>query len=107
MPSTWKKTNTILIPKPKNWHKNVDVTRPIVLIEIARKLFTKIMTNRIEQTCRRHNILRENNCSVLKGTLTHIFISILTNILDNTKTTPDKEAWLILQDIKKAYDSVD
>ena len=106
MPSAWKKTNTILIPKPKNWNKNIDITRPIVLIETARKLFTKILTNRLEVTYRRYNILRGNNCSVLKGMSTHVPINILTNILEDTKTASDKEAWLVLQDMRKVYDSV-
>src|SRR6266487_1629869 len=52
MPTAWKKTNTILIPKLKNWNKNIDITRPIVLIEIVRKLFTKIFTNRLKVVCR-------------------------------------------------------
>ena len=95
-----------MIPKPKNWNKNIDITRPIVLIETARKLFTKILTNRLEIVCRQHNILRGNNCSVLKEMSTHIPINILTNILEDAKTAPDKEAWLVLQDMRKAYDSV-
>src|SRR6266487_6127510 len=106
MPKAWKKTNTILILKLKNWHKNIDITRPIVLIKTARKIFTKILTNRLEHVCRHHDILKSNNCSILKGTSTYVPINILTNILDDTKTTPDKKAWLVLQDIKKTYDSV-
>src|SRR6266496_3170862 len=106
MPSAWKKTNTILIPKPKNWNKNIDITRPIVLIETARKLFTKILTNRLEVAYRQHNILRGNNCSVLKGTSTHILINILTNIIEDAQTSQAQEAWLVLQDMHKAYDSV-
>jgi len=87
-----KKTNTILILKSKNWHKNIDITKPIILIETARKIFTKILTNRLEHVCRQHNILKSNNCSILKGTLTHVLINILTNILNDAKTTPNKEA---------------
>ena len=82
MPKAWKKTNTILIPKPKNWHKNIDITRPIVLIETARKIFTKILTNRLERVCRQYDILKSNNCSVLKETSIYVPINILTNILD-------------------------
>src|SRR6266487_5788724 len=81
MPKVWKKTNTILISKPKNWHKNIDITRSIVLIETARKIFTKILTNRLECVCKQYNILKGNNCSILKGTSTHVPINILTNIL--------------------------
>src|SRR6185369_1949283 len=77
MPPAWKRANIILIPKPKNWNKNVDITRPITLIETARKIFTKIMTNRMEKICRTHNVLRGNNCSVLKDTSTHGPVTIL------------------------------
>jgi len=91
-----EKTNTVLIPKPKNWNKNIDITRPIVLIETARKLFTKILTNRLEIACRHHNILKGNNYLVLKETSTHVPINILTNILEDAKTASDKEAWLVL-----------
>src|SRR6266487_6219492 len=101
MPKAWKKTNTILILKPKNWHQNINITRPIVLIETARKIFTKILTNKLEHICRQHDILKGNNYSILKKISTHILINILTNILDNAKTIHDKKAWLVLQDMRK------
>src|SRR5947209_10545107 len=106
MPSSWKKTNTLLIPKPKYWNKDIDITRPIVLIETARKIFTKIMTNRLKRTCCEHQILKGNNCSVLKGTLTHVPINILTNIIEDARVSQTQETWLVLQDMHKAYDSV-
>src|SRR2546423_11369172 len=86
MPSAWKKANIILIPKPKNWNKNVDITRPITLIETARKIFTKVMTNRMEKICRTHNVLKGNNCSVLKGTSTHGPITTLTQLCEDAKS---------------------
>src|SRR5439155_3910542 len=71
MPPAWKRANIILISKPKNWNKNVDITHSITLIETARNIFTKIITNRMKKTSYIYNILRGNNCSVLKGTSTH------------------------------------
>src|SRR6266516_2826973 len=106
MPPAWKRANIILIPKLKNWNKNVDITRPITLIETARKIFTKVMTNRMEKICCAHNVLKGNNCSVLKDTSTHGPITILTQLCEDAKSSTNNEAWIILQDIKKAYDSV-
>src|SRR6266516_5124936 len=102
----WKRANIILNPKPKNWNKNVDVTSSITLIETARKIFTKVMTNRMEKICCTHNVLRGNNCSVLKDTSTHSPITILSQICEDAKSSANNEAWIILQDMKKAYDSV-
>ena len=92
MPPAWKRANIILIPKPKNWNKNVDVTRPITLIETARKIFTKVMINRMEKICRTHNVLRGNNCSVLKGTSTHGPATILSQICEDAKSSSNNEA---------------
>src|SRR2546423_11835182 len=64
------------------------------------------MTNRMEKICRTHNILRGNNSSVLKGTSTHGLITVLTQICEDAKSSTDNEAWIILQNMKKAYDSV-
>ena len=106
IPREWKQANIILIPKPKDWRMNVDITRPITLLETARKLFTKILTNRIESSTREHNTLRGNNCSVLKGTSTDVPIKTLLNLGADAKESLDKELWIVLQDMKKAYDSV-
>src|SRR5882762_2707477 len=106
MPTAWKKANIILIPKTQDWNKNVDKTRPITLIETLRKVYTKILTNRIESVCRLENILQDNNCSVLKGTSTHCPISIIKNLCEDARASKDKELWIVLQDMRKAYDSV-
>src|SRR2546430_17697326 len=85
---------------------DIDKTRPITLLKTLRKIFTKILTNRIEETCRKLDVLKDNNCSVLKGTSTHCPINIIKNVLEDVNTFRDGELWLVLQDIKKAYDSV-
>src|SRR2546421_8829362 len=85
---------------------DIDKTRSITLLETLRKIFTKILTNRIKEICRKLNVLKGNNCSVLKGTSTHCPINIIKNVLEDVNTSQDRELWLVLQDIKKAYDSV-
>jgi len=106
MPKEWRRANIIPIAKPKNWEKDITNTRPITLLETLRKIFTKIYTDRIEEACRRYNILKGNNCSVLKGTSTHGPIVTLRQILEQTNEEKGKQTWIVLQDMKKAYDSV-
>jgi len=86
IPDEWKKATVILIPKPKNWQGNVDITRPITLIETARKLLTRILTDRIATICHQNKILQGNNISVLKDTCTYIPIyTIINNIAEHAR----------------------
>ena len=105
IPTDWKKASIILIPKPKDWGGDITNTRPIALIESTRKIFTRILTNRISKTCQESNILQGANFSVLNNTSTTTPIHIINSIIEHAKAH-NKQAWLVLQDIKKAYDSV-
>ena len=57
-------------------------------------------------TSRKSIFPKGNNCSVLKGTSTHNPIITLQQISETATTEANKEAWIVLQDMKKAYDSV-
>lgn len=59
----WKQGIIYPIKKTMDWSKDLRLTRPITLIETARKITIKILTNRL---C---NILSTNN--VLKGKIMH------------------------------------
>jgi len=105
IPTDWKKSTIILIPKPKCWKGDINITRPITLIETARKLLTRILTDRISHKYDQHKILKGNNISVLKNTNTMVPIHTLNNILEHSREY-NKEVWITFQDMKKAYDSV-
>ena len=45
IPDDWMTGNIVLIPKPKEWEDNLKITRPITLLESARKIFMKIINN--------------------------------------------------------------
>ncbi|KAG9299065.1 hypothetical protein G9A89_020378 [Geosiphon pyriformis] len=49
-------------------------TCPIVLIETACKILSKILSDRISLACSSYNVLHDNNFSVLKGTTTQSLI---------------------------------
>ena len=85
IPNEWKKATIILIPKSKNWQGNVNITRPITLIETARKILTRILTDRIATVCHSKEILKGNNISVLKNTSTHVPIHTINNIAEHAR----------------------
>ncbi|KAG9297633.1 hypothetical protein G9A89_011148 [Geosiphon pyriformis] len=71
-----------MIPKPYDWDEVFMNTQSIALIETARKILSKILSDHILVACSKFDILQDDNFSVLK------------------------EIWLVLQDMQKAYDSV-
>ena len=105
IPEEWKNATIILIPKPKQWKGNIDITRPITLLETARKILTRILTDRISALCSKHNILRGNNISVLKDTNTTVPIHTINNVMEHAREFKN-DLWLTFQDMRKAYDSV-
>ncbi|KAG9291929.1 hypothetical protein G9A89_004867 [Geosiphon pyriformis] len=59
-----------MILKPYEWKGVFTNTRPITLIEITWKILSKILSDKIMLVCSAHDILCEDNFSVLKGTTT-------------------------------------
>ena len=104
-PREWSKGHVILIPKPKDWEGQLEITRPITLMETTRKLFTKIINNRLAQTLADHKILNKSNQAGIPGGRTVYPIHILNNIMEEAREEK-KELWLLFQDISKAFDSV-
>ncbi|KAG9290555.1 hypothetical protein G9A89_020925 [Geosiphon pyriformis] len=63
----WKKAWVSMIPKPYEWNGILTNTKPIVLIETARKILSKLLSNYISSVCSRFGVLRDDNFSVLKA----------------------------------------
>src|SRR3954466_12699778 len=87
IPTEWKHSTIVLIPKKETWSGNLKNTRPITLIETGRKLLTRILTNRISKTCTDHNILKGDNFSVLKDTSTNTPIQIINYTIEYATRT--------------------
>ncbi|KAG9298276.1 hypothetical protein G9A89_002764 [Geosiphon pyriformis] len=92
MSEEWRIAQVILIPKPKEWSGNIDITRPITLIESTRKILTKILIARILKACELHNVLKGYNTSVLKNTSTAVPIHVINAIAEHAREF-DNEAW--------------
>src|SRR4051812_48881454 len=67
---------------------------------------TKIMTNRLASILSAHNILRGNNYAGLPGGSCHTPIHVLESIIHDSNTY-NKPLFIFLQDISKAFDSID
>jgi ribonuclease HI len=105
IPKQWKNGHIFPISKKLVFDGDLSSTRPISLIEHIKKLYTKILTNRLNNILTKYNILSPFNYIALPGNSTNIPINILNNIIEDASCN-QKELWLLSQDMSKAYDSV-
>src|SRR5688572_12306102 len=87
------------------WECDINKTRPIVLLEIFRKIFSKIITRRLSQTLVTHKILKGNNYAGLLGGSTFEPIHTM-NMLMEDACINNKIMYIYFQDMSKAYDWV-
>ena len=104
-PTKWKHALLFPIPKPMEWECDINKTRPIVLLEIFRKIFVKIITARLSTTLVEHNILKGGNHAGIPGGSTFEPIRILESIRSDA-VTQNKPLFIYFQDMSKAYDRV-
>ena len=105
IPKQWKDSRIYPISKKPQFDGNLNNTRPISLIEHTKKLYTKILTNRLNQTLSEHSILNPHNYIALPGNSTNTPIHILNNFIEHAYCNK-QQLWLLSQDMSKAYDSV-
>src|SRR6185437_7393071 len=105
IPKQWKNGRIFPISKKSTFDGHLHNTRPISLIEHIKKLYTKILTNRLNSIFSSYNILNPHNYIALPGNSTNIPIHILNNFIEDANCN-QKEIWLLSQDMSKAYDSV-
>ena len=74
-------------------------------METFRKYVTKVFTTRLEKIIRENNILEGSNYAGLIGSSTESPIHILSMIIEEVREK-NKELWILLQEMKKAFDSV-
>jgi len=94
IPKQWKDGRIFPISKKPSFDGNLSNTRPISLIEHVKKLYTKILTNRLNTILTKYNILSPFNYIALPGNSTNIPINILNNIIEDA-TCNEKELWLL------------
>jgi hypothetical protein len=104
-PKKWKIGQIFPIPKIAEWDLLLGSTRPIMLLETCRKTLVRIIQKRMSKVLVEHKILRGMNFAGLPGESTSSPIHTINNLLEDAKQK-NRETWVLLQDIKKAFDSV-
>ena len=69
VPKQWKEGRIFPISKKPIFDGNLTNTRPISLVEHIRKLYTKLLTNRLNKIFTQYNILSPHNYIALPGNL--------------------------------------
>src|ERR1043165_2815158 len=105
IPKKWKIAQVYPIPKDVDWGYSLNNIRPIALIETFRKIVTKVVTKRLAKVFTERGILKGPNFAGLPGNSTEQPIHILNMIMEEAQEK-NKEVWILLQDMKKAFDSV-
>src|SRR5260363_218333 len=93
------------IAKDIEWGYSLNNIRPIALIETFRKVVTKVITRRLAKVFVEREMLKGPNYAGLPGNSTEQLVHILNMIIEEAKEK-NKEKWILLQDMKKAFDSV-
>src|ERR1043165_7026747 len=105
IPKMWKQSNIYPISKKQKFSGKLNETRPIILIEHTRKIFTKIITKRLNTIFNKYPILHPSNHVAIPNTSTQTPIVTISHILEDAQVQ-NKELWLLSQDMSKAYDSI-
>ena len=105
IPIKWKIAQVYPIPKDVEWGYSLNNIWPIALIETFRKIVTKTITRRLTKIFVEKEVLKGPNYAGLPGNSTEQPVHILNMIIEEAKEK-NKELWILLQDMKKAFDSV-
>jgi hypothetical protein len=108
IPDDWRLASIVPIPKPHEFECLLKNTRPITLLETARKLLVKIITNRLSKIMATHQVLTGDNFAGLPGSSVTTPINVLDGIMKSHRiSSSSQELWILSQDISKAFDSID
>ena len=76
-----------------------------MLLETFYKSLVRIIQKRLSKVLLEKKVLRGLNFTSLEEENISTLIHLLYNLIENTKQNK-KEIWILLQDIKKVFDSV-
>src|SRR5581483_8277527 len=106
IPSEWKNATIYPIPKPHEWNCYLSNTRPITLLDTARKLMTRLMYKRLSTILSENSILQGGNFAGLPGGSCDPPIALM-DMLIRDASAHNKPLFILQQDISKAFDSMD
>ncbi|KAG9304655.1 hypothetical protein G9A89_020219 [Geosiphon pyriformis] len=83
---------------PYDWDGVLTNTHLIALIETARKILSKVLSDQIFFVCSKFGVLHDDNFSVLKGTSTQSLVFAVGAVVKDA-LEKDRELWLVLQNM--------
>lgn len=105
VPEAWKVGVIHPIPKTPQWTGDLAQLRPITLLETVRKLFSLILTRRLQDVVEERGILRGGNFGFTRGRRTTDFVHVARAVVDDALLRK-RHLELLLLDVRRAYDSV-
>ena len=102
--SAFKQSVTILIPKRGKDRRYVKNLRPISLLDVSYKVYTKAIARRLERVIKR--CVHEDQTGFIKGRFIGENVRLILDLKEYC-TKRNKSALLLSCDFQKAYDSVD
>jgi exonuclease III len=105
IPKEWKRANVYPIPKPKAWGYQLNNTRPITLLDTARKITVSIMNSRLAKIMAANKVLQGYQFAGLPFCSTFEPLRIINEIIQDANEH-DRNLWLLALDMSKAYDRV-
>ena len=105
-PKQLKETNIIMAPKKGTDSKNPLNYRPISLLNVLAKIYSKLMNFKLIDHLEDNNILRESQYGFRKKRGTATLLSQLYERVVRAKANKKTLVTLVLRDIKKAFDKV-
>eukprot|EP00741_Cyanophora_paradoxa_P010364 tig00020531_g10028.t1 len=106
LPSEMCESNIFGIPKKGVWDGDIEGNlRPITLQEVGLKLATGLLTKRLADAIEKHGVLKGVNYGFRKSKSTDDALHLTVAILEDAKEH-HKPIYILLQDIRRAYDSV-
>lgn len=103
-PRSWSHGHIFPVPKADGI-PNVENSRPISLLSTQRKLFERIVCDRLTEILDKERILHEDQHGFCRGRSTLTPIMVLNSILEHARDT-ETPMYGVLFDVSKAFDTV-
>ena len=105
VPHSWKKGKIILLPKSTNSVASLSDTRPITLVAVPYRVFSRILARRIESFVLSNGLIHHSQAAFLRDRNTSQHLWTLINLIEEANEF-HRPLYLQFLDIKKAYDSI-
>jgi hypothetical protein len=95
----------LLAPIPKKPNPTIDDLRPLMLVEVMRKIWVGLLMGRIRKFWSKHNLIDESQHANLRGKGTETAIPQLINAMEAAKEF-STDIYLSSWDMSKAFDNL-